>query len=232
MSVVLFNLETCLETKWKRYVSHTIILNSVFPCISWFKWWVVGNLLCRPLKSLSLPPTPSVEGTEPFSCYERLAALQQTMRGSCFNNCCFSTVSNLQPFSCNINWKRRWTTWKTWDLMDNSCSALCMPPTWSYDVSLPAAIRQWSLWKTKFSLPFFNDFISCLTHSRECGCSIRLGLLAWQDDMWDHPCALKKECADRVIFKWAHHENFSDNAFQIFQLDPRADSVVFLWDDV
>jgi hypothetical protein len=30
---------------------------------------------------------------------------------------------------------------------------------------------------------FSDNFISCLTHSRECGCSIRLNLLAWQDDM-------------------------------------------------
>ena len=76
--------------------------------MSWFKWWVVGNLLCRPLKSLSPPPTPSFEGTEPFPYYGLLAELPLIMWGSCYNTCCFSTMSHLQQFSCNINWNRQW----------------------------------------------------------------------------------------------------------------------------
>ena len=172
MSVVLFNLETCLETKWKRYVSHTIILSSVFPCISWFKWWVVGNLLCRPLKSLSPPPTPSFEGTEPFH----------------------ATCSAARYY-----WP--WATLTTWVLTFNSFLAIHMPPVWHYDVSLHATTWQWSHWKTECFLPSFACFLPCLTHSRECGCSIRLDLLAWQVDMWDHPYALEKDCAERVNLK-------------------------------
>jgi hypothetical protein len=92
---------------------------------------------------------------------------------------------------------------------------------------LHAAIRQWSLWKTEFSLLFSDDFISCLTHSRECGCSIRLDLLAWQDDMWDHPCALKKKSVQTEWISIGDTMRICDSAFQIFHIDPRADSVVF-----
>ena len=91
-------------------------------------------------------------------------------------------------------------------LMDNSFLAFYMPPPWSYDVSLPAVIRQCSPSKTEFYIPFFDDFFSCLTHSRECGCSIRLNLLAWQDDMWDHPYACEKRLCGPSVFEWSHHE--------------------------
>ena len=113
-------------------------------------------------------------------------------------------------------------------LMDNSFLAFYMPPPWSYDVSLPAVIRQCSPSKTEFYIPFFDDFFSCLTHSRECGCSIRLNLLAWQDDMWDHPYAWGKKIVQTECFRvkppWEHFFQ----CVSIFQHDPSAESFGFV----
>ena len=74
---------------------------------------------------------------------------------------------------------------------------------------------------------------SCLTHSRECGCSIRLGLLAWQIDMWDHPCALEKN--ERMIhFDSELTLGICPMCFKIFHFNTvQIRSYYFLfWDDV
>ena len=171
-------------------------LDSVFPCNSWFKWWVVGNFLADPSKVCPSHQRPLLRG---LNLFFMIQAVRRTA---------------------------------------NDHGSVAFPTDtghWRLGLLLSMSILAWQFLEYTIHCPLLAmitmanrnfHFLSCLTHSRECGCSIRLGLLAWQIDMWDHPCALEKNERPIHFWQWTHMSHF-DDAFQIFPISCSADSVVF-----
>ena len=174
-------------------------LDSVFPCNSWFKWWVVGNFLADPSKVCPSHQRPLLRGLNRFFM---IHAVRRTA---------------------------------------NDHSSVALPTDtdpWRRVLLLSMSIPAWQFLEYKLHCPLLamitmenRIFLSCLTHSRECGCSIRLGLLAWQIDMWDHPCALEKN--ERLIhfWQWTHMKHLSDvfNIFQFSAVQIRSYYFLFWW---
>ena len=102
-----------------------LILNSVFPCNSWFKWWVVGNFLADPSKVCPSHQRPLLRGLNRFFI---IHAVRRTAND-------------------RSNWHRPLTTCTT-PLNVNSCLTIS-----GVQNSLPAPGNDHN-GKPKFSFPF------------------------------------------------------------------------------